>query len=177
MARRERRLAGARDANERHEAEFGDVQFGHGVSVRVKIAAWVGVPSRGSASPTPRSSTLYPFSDAVRPARAERGAFHLKRWSGSPALAVGEVVVHVELGVPALSRARGRAGALPKTARSREGQPVEVDVLDHLRQHDGVEAEFGVELRRLPPQPEPGPHLIGKPFGPEAPLGAGQLAR
>ena len=38
------------------------------MSVRVKIAAWVGVPSRGSASPTPRSSTLYPFSDAVRPA-------------------------------------------------------------------------------------------------------------
>ena len=83
VARRERRLAGARDANERHEAEFGDVQFGHGVSVRVKIAAWVGVPSRGSASPTPRSSTLYPFSDAVRPAHAPNVArSHSKRWSG-----------------------------------------------------------------------------------------------
>ncbi len=52
----ERRLAGAGDADQDHQRQFGDVESLHADSL-TKVAIWVGEPTSGSSSPMPAIST------------------------------------------------------------------------------------------------------------------------
>src|SRR5207248_3208845 len=56
MLPREGGLAGAGDADKHHERKLGYLD--HGAPALVNTAIWVGVPTSGSSSPTPRAAAV-----------------------------------------------------------------------------------------------------------------------
>ncbi len=58
MAPGERRLTRPGDADQHDQRQLGNVDNGHFATSLVNRASWVGVPSSGSSSPTPRRDTV-----------------------------------------------------------------------------------------------------------------------